>query len=109
MWCANADKVIGNKPVMQRYGGCSDRNNSASLLKKITGLVKMATKCYPKTCMDEVEFSELGDDKTLTTSIDGQNITAHAWGDKVRKCFLSTHFTAIPGKTFKQMLMEGNA
>ena len=23
---------------------------------------------------------------------------AHAWGDKVRKCFVSTYFTTLPGK-----------
>ena len=32
--------------------------------------------------MDEVEFAELGDDITLTTTVDGHNIMAHAWGDK---------------------------
>ena len=60
----------------------------------------MATKCY-KTYMDEVEFSELGDDITLTTSIDGHNIMAHTLGDKVRKCFISIHSR----KTFEQMWM----
>ncbi|KAL5502000.1 hypothetical protein EMCRGX_G008685 [Ephydatia muelleri] len=47
---------------------------------------------------DEVEFAELGDDITLTTTVDGHNIMAHAWGDKVRKCFVSTHSTTIPGR-----------
>ena len=56
-----------------------------------TGLVKTAMKFYPKGYTDEVEFAELGDDITLTTTIDGHNIMAHAWGDKVRKCFVSTH------------------
>ena len=56
-----------------------------------TGLVKTATKFYPKGYMDEVEFAELGDDIPLTTTVDGHNIMAHAWGDKVRKCFVSTH------------------
>ena len=32
-----------------------------------TGLVKTATKMYPKTYIDEVEFQELGDDITLTS------------------------------------------
>ena len=63
-----------------------------------TGLVKTATKFYPKGYMDEVEFAELGDDITLTTTVDGHNIMAHAWGDKVRKCFVSTHSTTIPGR-----------
>ena len=60
-----------------------------------TGLVKTATKFYPKGYMDEVEFAELGDDITLTTTVDGHNIMAHAWGDKVRKCFVSTHSTIL--------------
>ena len=63
-----------------------------------TGLVKTAMKFYPKGYMDEVEFAELGDDITLTTTVDGHNIMAHAWGDKVRKCFVSTHSTTIPGR-----------
>eukprot|EP00731_Ephydatia_muelleri_P017495 Em0010g593a len=63
-----------------------------------TGLVKTATKFYPKGYMDEVEFAELGDDITLTTTVDGHNIMAHVWGDKVRKCFASTHSTTIPGR-----------
>ncbi|KAL5502121.1 hypothetical protein EMCRGX_G008844 [Ephydatia muelleri] len=63
-----------------------------------TGLVKTATKFYPKGYMDEVEFAELGDDIPLTTTVDGHNIMAHAWGDKVRKCFVSTHSTTIPGR-----------
>ena len=63
-----------------------------------TGLVKTATKCYLKTYMDEVEFAEVDDDIALTTNVEGHNIVAHAWGDKVRKCFVSTHSTTIPGK-----------
>ena len=48
--------------------------------------------------MDEIEFAELGDDITLTTTVDGHNIMPHARGDKVRKCFVSTHSTTIPGR-----------
>ena len=47
-----------------------------------TGLVKTATKFYPKGYMDEIEFAELGDDITLTTTVDGHNIMPHAQGDK---------------------------
>ena len=57
-----------------------------------TGLVKTATRMYPKKYIDEVE---LGDDITLTSSVEGHNIMAHAWGDKVRKCFVSTHSTTL--------------
>ena len=42
--------------------------------------------------MDEVGFAELGDVITQTTSVEGHNIMTHAWGDKVRKCFVSTPF-----------------
>ena len=35
---------------------------------------------------------------TLTSNVEGHNIMAHAWGDKVRKCFVSTHSTTLPGK-----------
>ena len=45
--------------------------------------------------MDEAEFAELGDDITLTTSVEEHNIMAHAWGDKVRKRFVSSHSTSI--------------
>ena len=62
-----------------------------------TGLVKTATRMFPKLYLDEVEFKELGD-VTLTSSVEGHNIMAHAWGDKVRKCFVSTHSTTFPGK-----------
>ncbi|KAL5506054.1 hypothetical protein EMCRGX_G007620 [Ephydatia muelleri] len=63
-----------------------------------TGLVKTATRMYPKQYIDEVEFQEIGDDITLTSNVEGHNIMAHAWGDKVRKCFVSTHSTTLPGK-----------
>ena len=53
---------------------------------------------YPKQYIDEVEFQEIGDDITLTSNVEGHNIMAHAWGDKVRKCFVSTHSTTLPGK-----------
>jgi hypothetical protein len=53
---------------------------------------------FPKLYLDEVEFKELGDDVTLTSTVEGHNIMAHAWGDKVRKCFVSTHSTTLPGK-----------
>lgn len=33
--------------------------------------------------MDE---EELRDDVTLVANVEGHNIMAHAWGDKVRKC-----------------------
>ena len=55
-----------------------------------TGLVKTATRMFPKQCLDEVEFK-------LTSSVEGHNIMAHAWGDKVRKCFRSRHSTTLPG------------
>ena len=41
-----------------------------------TGLVKMATKFYPKSYIDQVVFAELGDDITLTTTVEGQYIMA---------------------------------
>ena len=63
-----------------------------------TGLVKTATQTLPKQYLDEVEFKELGDDVTQTSSVEGHNIMAHAWGDKIRKCFVSTHSTTLPGK-----------
>ena len=69
--------------------------------KNFTGLVKTATQMYPKQYIDEVEFQEIGDDITLTSNVEGHNIMAHAWGDKVRKCFESTHSTTLPGKTFQ--------
>ena len=47
--------------------------------------------------MDEVEFPELGDDVTLVASVDGHNIMPHGWGDKVRKYFISTRSTTLPG------------
>ena len=62
-----------------------------------TGLVKTATSMHPKKYIDEVDFQELGDDITLTSSVEGHNIMAHAWGDKVRKYFESTHSTTHPG------------
>ena len=76
-----------------------------------TGLVKTATRMYPKKYMDEVEFPELGDDVTLVANVEGHNIMAHAWGDKVRKCFISTHSTTLPGKPsnkrrWREMLNE---
>ena len=63
-----------------------------------TGLVKTVTRMYPKKYMDEVEFPELGDDVKLVANVEGHNITAHAWGDKVRKYFISTHSTTLPEK-----------
>ena len=33
--------------------------------------------------MDEVAFPELGDDVTLVDNVEGHNIMAHAWEDKV--------------------------
>ena len=63
-----------------------------------TGLVKTATRMYSKKYIDEVEFQELGDDITRTSSVEGHNIMAHAWGDKVRKCFVLTHSIILPGK-----------
>ena len=76
-----------------------------------TGLVKAATRMYPKNCMDEVEFPELGDDVTLVANVEGHNIMAHAWGNKVRKYFISTHSTTLPGKPsskrcWREMLNE---
>ena len=53
---------------------------------------------YPKQYIDEVEFQEIGDDITLISNVEGHNIMAHAWGDKVRKGFVSTHSTTLPGK-----------
>ena len=35
----------------------------------LTGLVKTATRMFPKLYLDEVEFKELGDDVTLTSSV----------------------------------------
>ena len=61
-----------------------------------TGLVKTATRMFPKLYLDEVEFKELGDDVTLTSSVEGHNIMAHAWGDKVRKCFCVHTFYNSP-------------
>ena len=48
-----------------------------------TGLVKTATRMFPKLYLDEVEFKELGDDVTLTSSVEGHNIIAHACGESV--------------------------
>ena len=45
----------------------------------------MATKFYPKSYIDQVEFAELGDDITLTTTVERHNIMAHAWGSRQSK------------------------
>ena len=76
-----------------------------------TGLVKTAIWMYPKQYIDEVEFQEIGDDITLTSNVEGHNIMAHARGDKVRICFVSTHSTTLPGKPsnkrrWREMLEE---
>ena len=80
-----------------------------------TGLDKTATQMYPKKkkkkCTDEVEFPELGDDVTLVANAEGRNIMAHAWGDKLRKYFISTHSPTLPGKPsnkrrWREMLNE---
>ena len=65
-----------------------------------TGLVKTATRMFPKQYLDEVEFKELGDDFTLTSSLEGHNTMAHTctWVDKFRKCFVSTPSITLPGK-----------
>eukprot|EP00731_Ephydatia_muelleri_P002247 Em0001g2247a len=60
-----------------------------------TGLVKTATRMYPKKYMDEVEFPELGDDVTLVANVEGHNIMAHAWGDKKAVKFAKKKLTKL--------------
>ena len=74
-----------------------------------TGLVKTATRMFPKQYLDEVEFKELGDDVTLTSSVEDHNIMAHAWGIKLRKCFMSTLSTTLPGKPSNKCRWRENA
>ena len=74
-----------------------------------TGLVKTATWMHPKKAwyMDEVEFPELGDDVTLVANVEGHNIMAHAWEDKVRKCFISTR--SLYNLVWEALPLERNA
>ena len=63
-----------------------------------TGLVKTATKFYPKSYIDQVEFAELGDDITLTTNVKGTTLWHMRGEKKLRKSFVSTPSTTIPGR-----------
>ena len=52
---------------------------------------------FPKQYLDDVEFKELGDDVTLTSSVEGHM----SWPMPMHgetKCFVPTHSTTLPGK-----------
>ena len=93
-WHGSGRAVSADSPFASVATAVACRKNGLHF----TGLVKTASRMYPKQYIDEAEFQEIGDDITLTSNVEGHNIMAHAWGDKVRKCFVSTHSTTFPGK-----------
>ena len=64
-----------------------------------TGLVKTATKMFPKQYFQSREYGNNGDSETLTAVINGDTYIAHCWVDTTRKHFISTNNTTLDGNS----------
>ena len=81
------------------------------------GLVKTATRKFPKKYMDSLNMAERGDHAVLTATDGDVDLTAVAWkegkkgkdGEIIKKNFIATCGTTLPGKPHKKKRWDVHA
>jgi hypothetical protein len=61
------------------------------------GLVKTASRCFPKEFLESYPLQGRGDHVTVTSKMDGVNLIGCAWNDNKRKLIVGTCGTTLPG------------
>jgi hypothetical protein len=76
-----------------------------------TGIVKTASRMFPKKWCQDVPMDHRGDTRTATAEVDGEKLIAHAWnepgkGKKPRKSLISTCGTTLSVDPVKRIRWE---
>jgi hypothetical protein len=66
------------------------------------GLVKTATREFPKRFLDSYPLSERGAHVTVTSTVDGIPLVGCAWNDMKRKLVVGTCGTTLPGNAHQK-------
>ena len=61
------------------------------------GLVKTASRCFPKEFLESYPLQGRGDHVAVTSKMDGVNLIGCAWNDNKRKLIVGTCGTTLPG------------
>jgi hypothetical protein len=61
------------------------------------GLVKTASRCFPKEFLENYPLQGRGDHVAVTSKMDGVNLIGCAWNDNKRKLIVGTCGTTLPG------------
>jgi hypothetical protein len=90
-WHGSGRSVVGDSAFASYISATAMRDHGLYF----KGLVKTASRGFPKKFLGAHEHSELGDSITLVTEYKGERIFAHGWGDRVRKDFICTDSTTL--------------